>query len=294
MMKHITFFFLIFYIFFHFSTSIGATISTFYINNFIIKNNFLSIPKIDAMAYILIDYHSGKVLTEMNADKRYNPASLTKMMTSYIIGQALKKNNITSKDVVKISNNAWATGNIIFKGSSLMFIKPGDYVSVSMLNRGINLQSGNDACVAMAEYISGSQNVFVNLMNDYVKKFHLHNTYFKTVHGLDQPGQYTSARDMARIAQLLIHDVPNEYSIYKEKVFTFNNIRQINRNSLLWDKKLNVDGIKTGHTNSSGYHIVTSATKGKTRLICVVLGSHTNKGREIASKKLLTWGFHVF
>ncbi len=244
--------------------------------------------------WILIDYNSGKVLAENNADSRRDPASLTKMMTSYVIGQAMKAGKFKESDLVTVGNDAWATGNPVFKGSSLMFLKPGMQVPVSQLIRGINLQSGNDACVAMADYVAGSQDAFVSLMNNYVNALGLKNTHFQTVHGLDADGQYSSARDMALIGQALIRDVPNEYSIYREKEFTFNGIRQLNRNGLLWDNSLNVDGIKTGHTDKAGYNLVASATEGQMRLISAVMGGRTFKGRESESKKLLTWGFRFF
>lgn len=259
-----------------------------------LKTMIPGVPQIDAESYILIDYNSGKVLAEMNADARRDPASLTKMMTSYVIGQAIKSGKITPNDVVTIGKDAWATGNPVFQGSSLMFLKPGDRVPVSQLNRGIILQSGNDACVAMADYVAGSQDAFVRLMNNYVRALGLQNTNFETVHGLDASGQYSSARDMALIGQALIRDVPDEYETYKEKEFTFNNIRQTNRNGLLWDTSLNVDGIKTGHTSAAGYNLVASATEGQMRLISAVLGGRTFKGRETESKKLLTWGFRFF
>ncbi|EPB0120708.1 D-alanyl-D-alanine carboxypeptidase DacA [Providencia stuartii] len=253
-----------------------------------------AVPEIDAEAYILIDYNSGKVLAEKNADQRRDPASLTKMMTSYVIGQAIKSGKIGAEDIVTVNEDAWATGNPIFKGSSLMFLKPGDCVSVSQLTRGINLQSGNDACVAMADYVAGDQANFIQLMNGYVSKLGLQNTHFQTVHGLDAEGQYSSARDMALLGQALIRDVPDEYAIYKEKEFTFNNIRQTNRNGLLWDKSLSVDGIKTGHTNAAGYNLVASATEGQMRLISVVMGGKSMKGRDAESKKLLTYGFRFY
>lgn len=259
-----------------------------------LKTMIPGVPQIDAEAYVLIDYNSGKVLAEMNADTRRDPASLTKMMTSYVIGQSIKAGKISPTDMVSVGKDAWATGNPVFKGSSLMFLKPGDRVAVSELNRGIILQSGNDACVAMADYVAGSQDAFVGLMNNYVNALGLKNTHFNTVHGLDAEGQFSSARDMALIGQALIRDVPEEYATYKEKEFTFNNIRQMNRNGLLWDSSLQVDGIKTGHTNSAGYNLVASATEGQMRLISAVLGGHTQKGRETESKKLLTWGFRFF
>ncbi|ENZ8257376.1 D-alanyl-D-alanine carboxypeptidase DacA [Escherichia coli] len=267
-----------------------AFISAAHADDLNIKTMIPGVPQIDAESYILIDYNSGKVLAEQNADVRRDPASLTKMMTSYVIGQAMK----AGKFIVTIGNDAWATGNPVFKGSSLMFLKPGMQVPVSQLIRGINLQSGNDACVAMADFAAGSQDAFVGLMNSYVNALGLKNTHFQTVHGLDADGQYSSARDMALIGQALIRDVPNEYSIYKEKEFTFNGIRQLNRNGLLWDNSLNVDGIKTGHTDKAGYNLVASATEGQMRLISAVMGGRTFKGREAESKKLLTWGFRFF
>ncbi|MCM7646499.1 D-alanyl-D-alanine carboxypeptidase DacA [Enterobacter asburiae] len=272
----------------------AAALSAAHADDLNIKTMIPGVPQIDAESYILIDYNSGKVLAEQNADARRDPASLTKMMTSYVIGQAMKAGKFKESDLVTIGNDAWATGNPVFKGSSLMFLKPGMQVPVSQLIRGINLQSGNDACVAMADFAAGSQDAFVGLMNSYVTALGLKNSHFQTVHGLDADGQYSSARDMALIGQALIRDVPNEYSIYKEKEFTFNGIRQTNRNGLLWDNSLNVDGIKTGHTDKAGYNLVASATEGQMRLISAVMGGRTFKGRETESKKLLTWGFRFF
>ena len=272
----------------------AAALSAAHADDLNIKTMIPGVPQIDAESYILIDYNSGKVLAEQNADARRDPASLTKMMTSYVIGQAMKAGKFKETDLVTIGNDAWATGNPVFKGSSLMFLKPGMQVPVSQLIRGINLQSGNDACVAMADFAAGSQDAFVGLMNSYVNALGLKNSHFQTVHGLDADGQYSSARDMALIGQALIRDVPNEYSIYTEKEFTFNGIRQTNRNGLLWDNSLNVDGIKTGHTDKAGYNLVASATEGQMRLISAVMGGRTFKGRETESKKLLTWGFRFF
>lgn len=272
----------------------AAAFSAAHADDLNIKTMIPGVPQIDAESYILIDYNSGKVLAEQNADARRDPASLTKMMTSYVIGQAMKAGKFKETDLVTIGNDAWATGNPVFKGSSLMFLKPGMQVPVSQLIRGINLQSGNDACVAMADFAAGSQDAFVGLMNSYVSALGLKNSHFQTVHGRDAEGQYSSARDMALIGQALIRDVPNEYSIYKEKEFTFNGIRQTNRNGLLWDNSLNVDGIKTGHTDKAGYNLVASATEGQMRLISAVMGGRTFKGRETESKKLLTWGFRFF
>lgn len=271
-----------------------TALSTAHADDLNMKTMIPGVPQIDAESYVLIDYNSGKVLAEQNADERRDPASLTKMMTSYVIGQAMKAGKFKETDLVTIGNDAWATGNPVFKGSSLMFLKPGMEVPVSQLIRGINLQSGNDACVAMADYVAGSQDAFVGLMNNYVNALGLKNSHFQTVHGLDADGQFSSARDMALIGQALIRDVPNEYTIYKEKEFTFNGIRQTNRNGLLWDNSLKVDGIKTGHTDKAGYNLVASATEGQMRLISAVMGGRTFKGRETESKKLLTWGFRFF
>jgi D-alanyl-D-alanine carboxypeptidase (penicillin-binding protein 5/6) len=251
-------------------------------------------PGIDAKAWILMDYASGKVLTESSADQRLDPASLTKMMTSYVVGQAIKAGKIKPDDMVTVGQDAWATGNPKLRGSSLMFLKPGDRIPVHELNKGIVIQSGNDACIALADYVAGSQDSFIGLMNNYVKALGLQNTHFMTVHGLDAEGQYSTARDMALIAQALIRDVPDEYALNKEKEFTFNNIRQINRNRLLWSTNLKVDGVKTGHTSGAGNNLVASATEGDMRLISVVLGTTSDAIRFRESEKLLTWGFRFF
>ncbi|MCD2437517.1 serine-type D-Ala-D-Ala carboxypeptidase [Cronobacter sakazakii] len=251
-------------------------------------------PDVDARAWILMDYHSGKVLAEGNADEKLDPASLTKLMTSYVVGQALKAGKIHLDDKVTVGKDAWATGNPALRGSSLMFLKPGDQVSVADLNKGVIIQSGNDASIAIADYVAGSQDAFVSLMNGYAKRLGLTNTTFKTVHGLDAPGQFSTARDMALLGKALIHDVPDEYAIHKEKEFTFNKIRQPNRNRLLWSSSMNVDGMKTGTTAGAGYNLVASATQGDMRLISVVLGAKTDGIRFRESEKLLTWGFRFF
>lgn len=249
----------------------------------------------DVAAYILIDAKSGEVLTEYNADQSRDPASLTKMMTSYVIGEALKSGRISNSDNVIVSKDAWAMGNPVLKGSSLMFLEVGKQVSVADLNKGIIIQSGNDACIAMAEHIAGSQDSFVSLMNNYAKQLGLTNTHFQTVHGLDAPEQHTTARDMAFLGQALINNLPTEYAIYKEKEFSYNLKKpQLNRNGLLWDTTLNVDGIKTGHTNNAGFNLVASAVDGNTRLISVVMGANSAKDRESKSKELLIWGFRSF
>jgi len=239
----------------------------------------IAVPEVNAQTYVLMDYNSGAVLASLNPDQRQYPASLTKMMTSYVVG-------------VTISESAWGRN---FPDSSKMFLNLNQQVSVGDLNKGIIIVSGNDACVAVAEHISGTVANFVDTMNKYVQQFGLKNTNFTTPHGLDDPNQYSTARDMAIIGAHIIRDLPEEYKIYAEKDFTFNKIKQPNRNGLLWDKTINVDGMKTGHTSQAGYNLVASATSpNNMRLISVVMGVPTYKGREVESKKLLQWGFANF
>lgn len=212
-------------------------------------------------------------------------------MTSYVIGQEIASGNIKETDMVTISENAWSKN---FPDSSKMFIEVGKQISVADLNRGIIIQSGNDACVAMAEHIAGSEEAFASMMNMHAKKLGMDNTYFVNSHGLHDAAHYTTPRDMAILSKALIQDVPEEYAIYAEKEFTFNNIKQYNRNGLLWDKSLNVDGIKTGHTSDAGYSLVTSATQGDMRLISVVMGTDSERARKVENKKLLKYGFRFY
>jgi D-alanyl-D-alanine carboxypeptidase (penicillin-binding protein 5/6) len=250
-----------------------------------------SAPQINAKGYFLVDYTTGKVIAEGKPDTKLAPASLTKMMTSYVIGVEIEAGNIAPDDKVTISEKAWAKN---FPGSSVMFIEVGKQVSVDDLNHGIIIQSGNDACVAMAEHIAGSESAFADLMNAHAEKLGMTNTHFINSHGLDTDEHYTTPRDMATLGAALIRDVPEEYALYKEKSFTFNGIKQYNRNSLLWDASLDVDGIKTGHTSEAGYSLVTSATKGDMRLIAVVMGTDSERARKVESKKLLNYGFRFF
>ncbi|AFU19964.1 D-alanyl-D-alanine carboxypeptidase [Actinobacillus equuli subsp. equuli] len=252
----------------------------------------ISAPQLNAQSYILMDYNSGNVLASLNPDQRQYPASLTKMMTSYVVGDALKQGKVKNSDMVTVTENSWAQK---FPGSSLMFLDLNTQVSVADLMRGLIIVSGNDAAVALAEHTSGSQQAFIDQMNKFAQQFGLKNTHFTTVHGLDEPNQYSSARDMAIIGAHIIRDQPEEYKIYAEKEFKYNIKKpQPNRNGLLWDKTMNVDGMKTGHTSQAGYNLVASATNSNTRLISVVMGVETYKGREVESKKLLQWGFANF
>jgi len=248
-------------------------------------------PSIAAKGYLLIDFDSGKVLSETNSEETLEPASLTKMMTSYIIGQELKSGNLKLTDKVTISKNAWSKN---FPDSSKMFIEVGKEVTVEDLNRGIIIQSGNDACVAMAEHIAGSEPAFADLMNSWALQLGMNDTHFVNSHGLHADGHHTTAKDMAILAKAIITDVPNEYKIYSEKSFKYNGIVQYNRNGLLWDKSLNVDGMKTGHTSAAGYSLISSATKDGMRLISVVMGTRSDESRKTESKKLLNWGFRFF
>lgn len=250
-----------------------------------------SAPEINAKGYILLDYTTGKVIAEGNADMQLAPASLTKMMTSYIIGKEIEAGNISNDDQVKISNEAWAKN---FPDSSKMFIEVGTEVSVDLLNQGIIVASGNDACVAMAEHIAGSESAFADLMNAHAQELGMNSSFFENSHGLDSTEHVTTPRDMATLAIALIRDVPNEFALYKQKSFTYNNIKQYNRNSLLWDKSMNVDGLKTGHTSQAGYSLVTTATKGDMRLVTVVMGTESERARKVESKKLLNYGFRFF
>ena len=249
-------------------------------------------PQIAAKAYLLMDYHTGQVLIGSNEHDRLPPASLTKMMTSYVIGQELKSGRIKPEDMVTISQNAWAKN---YSDSSKMFIEVGKQVSVDNLNKGIIIQSGNDACIAMAEHIAGSEDSFASLMNQWADRLGMKETHFVNAHGLHNPDHYSSAYDMALLGQALIRDLPTEYAIYSQKEFTFNGIVQHNRNRLLWDKSLVVDGIKTGHVSEVGYNLVASATgPDDMRLISVVIGSGSEAQRAEESKKLLTYGFRFY
>ncbi len=248
-------------------------------------------PQVAAKGHILVDYDTGAVLSEENADMSLAPASLTKMMTIYVIGMELKQGNITMDDMVTVSERAWSKN---FPGSSLMFIEVGTQVKVADLARGIMIQSGNDACVAMAEHIAGTESAFVDLMNAHAERLGMLNTRFANSHGLHLEDQYTTPRDMSILSRALIRDVPDLYALYSERQYTFNNITQHNRNSLLWDRSLEVDGIKTGYTKEAGYSLITSASREGMRLVSVVMGTANERARAAENKKLLTYGFRFF
>ncbi|MGC9422649.1 serine hydrolase [Vibrio sp.] len=248
-------------------------------------------PQLSAKGYVLMDYHTGRVLVQHHAHERLNPASLTKLMTSYVAGQGLKQGKISAADQVTISHKAWAKN---FPDSSKMFIEVGKQVNMMDLYRGLIVQSGNDASVAIAEHVAGSESAFVDLMNLWAQKLGLENTSFTNPHGLDSEGLYSTPYDIAKLAQAIIRDLPEIYPLYSETSFSYNGITQYNRNGLLRDRSLNVDGMKTGFTSGAGYSLATSATDGDMRLISVVMGANSQKSRESESKQLLSYGFRFF
>ncbi|UYI49033.1 D-alanyl-D-alanine carboxypeptidase [Vibrio natriegens] len=248
-------------------------------------------PELQAKGYVLMDFQSGAIIAEQNGRAGLAPASLTKLMTAYVVGQEIKAGRLNWDDLVTVSENAWSEK---FPGSSKMFIKPKDEISVANLMRGVIIQSGNDACVALAEHVAGSEHGFVALMNGWADKLGLQDTYFVNSHGLDSEGIQTSPLDMATLMKSIINDVPDVYALYNEKVFKWNDITQYNRNKLLWDKSIKVDGGKTGYTSNAGYSLVSSATEGKMRLISVVMGTPSAQARISQSKNLLSYGFRFY
>lgn len=244
-------------------------------------------PTVAASSYLLIDADSGKVLTEHNADTPLPPASLTKMMTSYIASMEILKGQLREEDEVLVSEKAWRMGG------SKMFIEVGNRVRVIDLLRGVIIQSGNDASVALAEHIAGSEESFADLMNSHARRLGMNNTHFENATGLPGENHVSSARDMAIMAKAIIEDDPQHYAIYKEKEFVWNGIRQPNRNLMLW-RDNTVDGLKTGHTDEAGYCLVASAKRDGMRLISVVMGTASEQARAAETQKLLTWGFRFF
>jgi len=244
-------------------------------------------PALAAKSYLLIDFQSDYVITEQDVDQRVEPASLTKMMTVYVLDQAIKSGKLKLTDMVRVSERAWRTTG------SRMFLELNSLVPVENLLRGIVIQSGNDASVAIAEHIAGSESSFAELMNFYAKHLGMVNSHFVNATGLPDPNHYTTARDMATLAKAIVRDFPETYGIYSQKEFTYKNIRQVNRNRLLW-RNDSVDGIKTGHTDSAGYCLVASGQKDGMRLIAVVMGAKSDTIRTDETNKLLTYGFRFY
>ncbi|MEO0442308.1 MAG: D-alanyl-D-alanine carboxypeptidase family protein [Pseudomonadota bacterium] len=244
-------------------------------------------PQLAATAYLLIDANSGRVLAEKNADEKLPPASITKLMSSYIVSAEIARGSIALNDRVPISVKAWK------KGGSKMFVREGTQVPVTDLMRGMIIQSGNDATIALAEHIAGSEEAFVDVMNQQAALLGLSNTQYRNATGWPQPGHYSSARDIATLAQALIAEFPDSYRLYSEQYFSYNGINQPNRNKLLFRDKT-VDGVKTGHTENAGYCLVASSEKEGMRLISVVMGTRSDDARAAESQKLLAYGFRYY
>ena len=244
-------------------------------------------PTLGANSYILVDYNSGDVLVESNPDMPVEPASITKVMTSYVVFTELAGGNIKLDDLVNVSEIAWRTGG------SRMFIEPLMEVTVEQLLKGMVIQSGNDASVALAEHLAGSEDAFAGLMNHYAVQLGMTNSHFMNSTGLPHEEHYTTARDVALLSVALIADFPEYYRWYSEKEYSFNNIRQHNRNNLLWRDPA-VDGLKTGHTQAAGYCLAASAKRDGMRLVSVVLGSNSESSRVSESQTLLNYGFRFY
>ena len=244
-------------------------------------------PQLAASAYILLDTDTGRVLVEKNADELLPPASMTKMMTSYIVSAEIDRGTINPDDLVDISVKAWK------KGGSKMFVREGTRVSVKELLRGVIIQSGNDASIALAEHLAGSEEAFADVMNQQAALLGMTNTHFKNSTGWPEDGHLSTARDLAILGKALIKDYPDHYKLYAEKYFTYNGINQPNRNKLLFTDKT-VDGIKTGHTEEAGFGLVASSKKNDMRLVSVVMGTRSEAARASESQKLLAYGFRYY
>lgn len=244
-------------------------------------------PELNATSYFLTDFDSGRVLAEKNADKHVDPASITKLMTAYLVDKAIADGDVTLDDMVTISEKAWR-----MKGSK-MFVEVGKQVSVGELLKGLIIQSGNDASVALAEHVAGSEKAFAGYMNHQAKLLGMTNTNFVNATGWPNENHYSTARDIALLTRAAIRDFPESYRHYREREYTYNDIRQFNRNRLLW-RDDSVDGVKTGHTEAAGFCLVASARREDMRLISVVLGADSDKARNQSSQALLNYGFRFF
>lgn len=244
-------------------------------------------PNLSAKAWLLIDHNSGRVLVEHNSHQRVEPASLTKMMTAYVVLYTMRNGSVSAEDMVRVSEKAWR-----MKGSR-MFIEVNSLVSVDELLKGMIIQSGNDASVALAEHVAGNEDAFVDLMNQHARSLGMTETNFTNSTGWPNAEHYTTPHDLAILSRALIRDFPDHYTWYRIKEYTYNNIRQFNRNRLLWLDD-NVDGIKTGHTESAGYCLVASARKDDMRLISIILGTDSDNARASSSRKLLSYGFRFY
>lgn len=244
-------------------------------------------PEVSAKNYLLIDFASGKVLAEKNADATIEPASITKLMTAYVVYKEIEGDRLSMDDIVQISEKAWRMGG------SRMFLKEKSKVSVHDLLKGLIIQSGNDASVALAEHIAGTEATFVQLMNQYATELGMENTNFENCTGWPDKKHLTTARDIAKLSAAIIREFPEHYAWYSEKEYTYNDIKQYNRNKLLWRDET-VDGLKTGHTDSAGYCLVSSALRSDMRVISVVLGTDSEKSRASVSQAVLNYGFRFY
>jgi serine-type D-Ala-D-Ala carboxypeptidase (penicillin-binding protein 5/6) len=244
-------------------------------------------PKLAAKSFLLIDFNSGRILAEKNIDKKVEPASITKLMTAYVVYKEIESARLSLDEEVTISKKAWK-----MKGSK-MFIEVGKKVTVKKLMKGLIIQSGNDATVALAEHIAGSESTFADYMNQYAQQLGMKDTNFVNATGWPNKNHVTTAADLSRLATAIIREFPEHYEWYKEKEYTYNGIKQYNRNKLLWRDK-SVDGFKTGHTESAGYCLVASAKREDMRLISIVLGTKSEKARENVSQSLLSYGFRFY
>ena len=247
-------------------------------------------PELNNKSYVLMDYETGQILASKNENEKLAPASMTKMMTSFIIEQKLLKNELTESEKVRMNESAWCKGS---SAESCMYVPVNGTATVLEMLRGIIVQSGNDASKAMAEHISGNEGTFVHIMNQEAKRIGMTNTSFVNSTGMPAEGHYSTAKDMATLAQHIIHDSSKYYPIYSEKEFTYNGIKQGNRNALLYTDP-SVDGLKTGHTNEAGYCVTTSAKRGPMRLITVIFGAPSMNERATQTRSLLAWGYSNF
>lgn len=249
-------------------------------------------PQLAAKSYVLMDGASGNILVENNADQRLPPASLTKLMTAYIATLEIRNGKIGEQDKVTISEHAWRTGGAA-SGGSTMFLPVNSQATVDELLHGVIIQSGNDASIAIAEHIAGSEDAFADMMNATAERLGMKNSHFMNATGLPHPDHYSSAHDMAILARAIINEDAEHYAIYSQKEFLWNNIKQPNRNLLLWRDRT-VDGLKTGHTNEAGFCLVASAVRDGARMITSVFGTDSESARAAETQKLLTYGFRFF
>ncbi len=268
----------------------GWLLAVFLISGMAQGQNTVSVPsppEVNAKSYVLQDFHSGQILAQQNAHQRADPASITKLMTAYVVFNELVNGRLREDEKVTISEKAWRTGG------SKMFIEVGKQVPVIDLLKGMVIQSGNDASVALAEHIAGSEETFASMMNQQAQKLGMTDSHFTNATGLPHEDHYVTAADVAKLSTAIIRDFPDHYKLFAEKKFTYNSITQHNRNTLLW-RDPSVDGLKTGHTQSAGYCLAASAKRNGMRLISAVMGTESEKARADETQKLLNYGFRFF